>query len=172
MAFRLAVLLLFALVGVQLSSCQVLKGKISCLDCSHHYDLSGIKVVVKCDQVKKLVMATTGDGGSFTVNLPSSHTSKQTTPNNCLARLLGGPNQLYSSKKNMISKVVKSHEHPNSYTTSSPLAVYASCPSTATCRAPKEIGSSKTIDLPIPREWGLPPTSYYTPSIPIIIGIP
>ncbi|GLT81994.1 hypothetical protein SLE2022_004120 [Rubroshorea leprosula] len=171
MAFRLALFVLFALAGVQLSSCQVLKGKVSCLDCSRHYDLSEIKVTVKCDKVKKLAMATTVSGGSFTVSLPTSHTNSE--PNKCLARLLGGPNQLYATKKNMVSEVVKVQEHSSSYTISTSLAFSTSCPQTqkATCEAQTRLGSSKTVDLPIPREWGLAPTSYYVPFFPII-GIP
>ncbi|GAV87194.1 Pollen_Ole_e_I domain-containing protein [Cephalotus follicularis] len=169
--------LLFASVlsRIELCTCQVVKGKISCLDCSaSHYDLSGIKVLVKCEGVKKLGMATTEKTGSFEVELPS-HTSKTATPLNCLAKLLGGPNQLYAAKKNMVSRIINAKDkQSNSYTISTALAFHTSCPSTlkeAKCGAPDEIGSSKTIDLPIPREWGLAPTSYYIPFFPII-GVP
>ncbi|GLT63889.1 hypothetical protein SLA2020_364190 [Shorea laevis] len=171
MAFRLALFVLFALAGVQLSSCQVLKGKVACLDCSRHYDLSEIKVAVKCDKVKKLAMAATVSDGSFTVSLPTSDANSQ--PNKCFAKLLGGPNQLYATKKNIVSEVVEVHEHCSSHTISTPLAFSTSCPQTqkATCEARTRLGSSKTVDLPVPPEWGLAPTSYYVPFFPII-GIP
>ncbi|XP_022756657.1 uncharacterized protein LOC111304373 [Durio zibethinus] len=163
---------LLALARIQLSTCQVLNGKISCLGCSRGYDFSGIKVAVKCAQVKKLATSTTEENGSFKVELPKD-TSKTPTPLNCLAKLLGGPNQLYAWKKNLVSKVVKAHEL-NSYTISTPLAFSTSCPlasKDAKCGAPNENGSSKTVDLPLPPEWGLAPSSYYVPFIPII-GIP
>ncbi|KHN27637.1 hypothetical protein glysoja_026204 [Glycine soja] len=34
-----------------------------------------------------------------------------------------------------------------------------------------KFGSSKSFDLPLPREWGLAPSSFYVPFFPII-GIP
>ncbi|XVF05139.1 hypothetical protein REPUB_Repub05bG0145900 [Reevesia pubescens] len=176
MALRLVITALFfllALAKIQLSTCQVLKAKISCLDCKHDYDFSGIKVVVKCGQVKKLATATTEENGSFKVELPSDVSKTPTSPN-CLARLLGGPNQIYTWKKNLVTKVVKSHEL-NSYTISTPLAFSTSCPLAsqgAKCgAAPNETGSSKTVDLPLPPEWGLAPSSFYVPFFPII-GIP
>ncbi|XVE59597.1 hypothetical protein DITRI_Ditri05aG0058600 [Diplodiscus trichospermus] len=176
MALRSLVTALFFLLGlarIQLSTCQVLKGKISCLDCNRGYDFSGIKVLVKCDQVKKLATATTEENGSFKVELPTTDTSKTLKPLNCLAKLLGGTNQLYARKKNLVSKVVKAHEL-NSYTISTPLAFSTSCPlasKDAKCGAPNKTGSSKTINLPLPPEWGLAPSSYYVPFFPII-GIP
>ncbi|XP_022753755.1 uncharacterized protein LOC111302078 [Durio zibethinus] len=176
MALRSLITALFFLLGlawIQLSTCQVLKGKISCLDCNPDYNLSGIKIVVKCGQVKKLATATTEENGSFKVELPSDTSKTTPEPLNCFAKLLGGPNQLYVWKKNLASKVVKAHEL-NSYTISTPLAFSTSCPlasKDAKCGAPNQIGSSKTIDLPLPREWGLAPSSYYIPFVPII-GIP
>ena len=142
----------------------------SCIN--HIFANSGIKVVVKCAHVKKLATATAEENGSFKVKFPTD-ASKTPTPLNCLAKLLGGPNQLYAWKKNMVSKVVKAHEL-NSYTISTPLAFYTSCPlasKDAKCRATNEISSSKTVDLPLPPEWGLAPSSYYVPFFPII-GIP
>ncbi|XWS71453.1 hypothetical protein CRYUN_Cryun03dG0139200 [Craigia yunnanensis] len=175
MALRSLITVLFfllALARIQLSTCQVLEGKLSCLECNHDYDFSGIKVVVKCAHVKKLATATAEENGSFKAKLPTD-TSKTPKPLNCLAKLLGGPNQLYAWKKNLVSKVVKTHEL-NSYTFSTPLAFSTSCPLASKdtkCGAPNEIGSSKTIDLPLPPEWGLAPSSYYLPFFPII-GIP
>ncbi|XP_050212457.1 uncharacterized protein LOC126664219 [Mercurialis annua] len=165
MAFNSALLLLLlalSLSGLHLSTSQVLQGKLSCLDCSADYDFSGIKVLVKCANVKKLGQGTTTKEGSFEVELPS--TSTHETPSNCLAKLIGGTTQLYSTTKKMVSKIVKSHDS-NSYTISTPLAFY-------TVRTNlKGIGESKTVDLPLPKEWGLAPSSYYVPFFPII-GIP
>ncbi|XVF46938.1 hypothetical protein PTKIN_Ptkin03bG0068600 [Pterospermum kingtungense] len=176
MALRSVVIALFfllALARIQLSTSQVLEAKLYCFDCNHDYDFSGIKVVVKCAQVKKSATATSEENGSFKVELPTD-TSKTPKPLNCLAKALGGPNQLYAWKKKMVSKVVKAHEL-NSYTISTPLAFYTSCPLASkdakSCGAPNQIGSSKTVDLPLPPEWGLAPTSYYVPFMPII-GIP
>ncbi|KAB2080702.1 hypothetical protein ERO13_A05G079700v2 [Gossypium hirsutum] len=164
------VLFLVALTRVQLSNCQHLNAKISCFDCPHNYDFSGIQVAVKCEKVKKLATATTEENGSFKVQLPSGISNP-----NCLAKLLGGPNQLYSKKKNLVSKVVKVGHQLNTYTLSTPLAFSTSCPLASvdakSCGAQKGIGSSKTVDLPLPPEWGLAPSSYYVPFFPII-GIP
>lgn len=140
---------------------------------------SGIKILVKCDKVKKLGVATTEKDGSFEAELPTEHNSKtpSTTPLKCLAKLLGGPKQLYASNKIMVSQIIHSTTHDsNSYTISTPLAFHTSCPSTtsnqaAKCKAMSEFASSKTVDLPLPPEWGLAPSSYYVPFFPII-GIP
>lgn len=128
---------------------------------------SDIKVTVKCEGVKNLAMTTTEEDGSFKVNLPSDNTK---TSMNCLAKLLGGPIQLYAKKQNQVSQVIKGKEE-NSYIISSPLSFLISCPQNTNCKATKPIGSSKTIDLPLPPEWGLAPSSYYVPFVPII-GIP
>lgn len=127
---------------------------------------------MKCDKVKKLTMATTEDGGSFEAEVPSDYKTHP-TPLNCLAKLLGGPNQLYASTKVMVSQIVKT-QHSNYYTISTPLSFYNSCPSAishAKCDASKNWASSKTVDLPLPPQWGLAPSSYYIPFFPII-GIP
>lgn len=127
---------------------------------------------MKCDKVEKLAMATTESDGSFKADLPSS-----SLPSHCLAKLLGGPKQLYASRKDMISKIVKSqqaHEPSSTYTISTPLSFSISCPSKTKCGSPDAgTGAAKTIDLPIPPEWGLAPTSYYVP-VPFfpIIGVP
>ncbi|KDO35857.1 hypothetical protein CISIN_1g030378mg [Citrus sinensis] len=169
--------LLFALAlsaSFELSTChEVLKGKVSCSDCSNDYDLSGVKVLVKCNHLKKLAMATTQVSGSFKVNLPSDAAMKTPSPLHCHAKLFGGPVQLYASKKNMVSKVMKP-KNSNSYKISTPLAFSISCPSNvkdSKCGAANKFGSSKTVDLPLPPEWGLAPSSYYVPFVPII-GIP
>ncbi|WCJ41851.1 Pollen Ole e 1 allergen and extensin family protein [Euphorbia peplus] len=161
------IMLLFALAfsGFELSTCQVVKGKVSCLDCPPHYDFSGTIVSVKCDKVKKLVTTTTKSEGSFEVDLPSGSTTTTSTPLNCLAKLMGGTTQIYATNKNMVSKVVKSDDASNSYTISTPLAF------STTSKKLHGIHESKTIDLPLPKEWGLAPSSYYVPFFPII-GIP
>ncbi|GMI92265.1 hypothetical protein like AT2G27385 [Hibiscus trionum] len=165
LAITAALVLVLAFARVQLSTCHVLDAKISCLDCKHNYDFSGIKVAVKCDKVKKLATAITGENGGFKVELPLDISKDNIPPTSldCLAKLLGGPNQLYGKNKNLVSKVVKA----NSYTISTPLVFSTSCPLAKSCG----VGSSKTFDLPLPPEWGLAPSSYYIPFFPII-GIP
>ncbi|XP_059300341.1 uncharacterized protein LOC132052707 [Lycium ferocissimum] len=159
-----ALFIILALVSFQFSYSYVLKGSVTCLDCKQHTDLSGIKVSVKCSQVKTLAMATTKEDGSFGTNLPSDSTNK------CYAKILGGPNQLFVSRKEIDPTIVKAQEDDNSYTISKPLKFYTRCPLSNNGKC-HEFGSSKTIDLPVPKEWGLAPTSYYLPFIPII-GIP
>ncbi|KAF7119433.1 hypothetical protein RHSIM_Rhsim13G0112900 [Rhododendron simsii] len=177
----ISALLVFALVlaKFELSTSYVLKGSVHCLDCkyTHDHDLSGIKVQVKCSQVKKLAIATTGQDGTFQTELPSdTQATTQTSPSSCRSKLLGGPSQLYVSKKNMVSEIAKVPSESNSYTVSTPLMFYTSCPLAKNdhkCRARDAgVSSSKTIDVPFPPEWGLAPSSYYiNPFIPII-GIP
>ncbi|KAJ0083987.1 hypothetical protein Patl1_30381 [Pistacia atlantica] len=178
MGFRsVLTLLFFALalsISFQLSTChEALKGKVSCSDCNGNNDLTGFKVMVKCDKVKKVAVATTEVSGSFQVELPWD-TKKTPKPLNCLAKLLGGPVQLYVSKKNMVSNVAKG-KNAKSFRISTPLAFSVSCPATlmkdGKCNAATKFGSSKTVDLPLPREWGLAPSSYYVPFFPII-GVP
>uniref|UniRef100_A0A803R3D7 Uncharacterized protein n=1 Tax=Cannabis sativa TaxID=3483 RepID=A0A803R3D7_CANSA len=135
--------LVLLLARIDMSTCQVFKAKVSCLDCPTETDLSEIP------------------------------TDKKTPPKplNCLAKLLGGPNQLYASSKTMVSQLVQTNDQ---YTISTPLSFYNSCPSTITqakCEANKKWDSSKTVDLPLPPQWGLAPSSYYIPFFPII-GIP
>ncbi|XP_061343883.1 uncharacterized protein LOC133289876 [Gastrolobium bilobum] len=164
----ITLLFALALAGIDPSTCQMVKGKVSCIDCTHNYDLSDIKVSVKCEGVKKLAVATTEENGSFKVDLPSGHTKPSSV--NCLAKLIGGTVQLYVSRKDQVSQIVKGKEQ-NSYTISTPLSFLTSCPQNTDCKAAKQVGSSKTIDLPLPPEWGLAPSSYYIPFVPII-GIP
>ncbi|KAK7263419.1 hypothetical protein RJT34_31008 [Clitoria ternatea] len=164
-----ALIFALALARIDPSTCQMLQGKVSCLDCTHTYDLSDIKVSVKCEGVKKLAVATTEDDGSFKVELPSEHTT-QPSSGNCLAKLLGGPVQLYVPRKNQVSQIMNDKEQ-NSYTISTPLSFMTSCPQNTKCKSSKQVGSSKTVDLPLPPEWGLAPSSYYVPFFPII-GIP
>ena len=163
--------LLFALALAKIdpSTCQMVQGRVFCVDCTHNYDLSDIKVSVRCDGVKKLALATTENDGSFKVDLPLDHT-KPSSVKNCLAKLLGGPVQLYVSRENQVSQIIKGKDQ-NSYTISTSLSFRTSCPLTTKCKGGKQVGSSKTVDLPLPPEWGLAPSSYYVPFFPII-GIP
>ncbi|KAF3439429.1 hypothetical protein FNV43_RR17707 [Rhamnella rubrinervis] len=175
--FIISLVFALAFANVDLSTCttQILKAKVSCLDCKANYDLSGIKILVKCEQVKKLGVAITENDGSFEAELPADHTPSP-TPLKCLAKLLGGPKQLYAPNKLMVSQIIHTTHDSNSYSISTPLAFYTSCPSApsnqaAKCKAMTEFASSKTVDLPLPPEWGLAPSSYYVPFFPII-GIP
>ncbi|KAF8039593.1 hypothetical protein BT93_B1954 [Corymbia citriodora subsp. variegata] len=171
-----ALFVAFTLASLDVSDCHVVRGKLSCLDCKQGHDLSGIKVMVKCDGVKKASVATTEDDGSFQAELPSAKAAAAAaTPLNCLAKVLGGPDQLYTSRNHMVAKVVKTEGHDGtaaaSYALAAPLAVSTACPPTKECAAYDMVGSSKTVDLPLPKEWGLAPSSYYVPFFPII-GIP
>ncbi|CAL0304008.1 unnamed protein product [Lupinus luteus] len=171
MAYIHVIIALFFALGlakIDPSTCQTVKAKVLCLDCTQHYDLSDIKVSVKCEGVKKLSVATTEDDGSFNVNLPSDNTKPSSM--NCLANILGGKIQLFVSRKNQVSQIVKDIEQ-NSYTISTPLSFLTSCPKNTKCKVPTQVGSSKTVNIPLPPEWGLAPSSYYVPFIPII-GIP
>ncbi|PIA28185.1 hypothetical protein AQUCO_07200080v1 [Aquilegia coerulea] len=168
-----ALFLFLAFADIQSSTCHVVKGSVSCLDCAKHDDLSDVNVLVKCDKVKQFATTTTEKDGSFETKLNVDPSST-----NCQAQLLGGPEQLCSYKKSLVSKIVKDHDS-KSYTISTPLAFFTSCPSNtklpsspsnAKTGTATPFESSKTIDLPLPSEWGLPPTSYYIPIIPI--GIP
>ncbi|KAI3743290.1 hypothetical protein L1987_60996 [Smallanthus sonchifolius] len=164
------ILCALALSMAEFSMCHLLKSSVICVDCSTSSDLAGIKILVKCNQVKNLAMVTTNEHGVFETQLPSS---------NCQAKILGGPKQLYISRNAMVTSIMKVHE-TDSYTTSQPLNFYTSCPLSQNhdgkCGAHndaigRKVGSSKTVDLPLPKEWGLAPSSYYVLFFPII-GIP
>lgn len=129
---------------------------------------SDIKVSVMCVGMKRLAVATTENDGFFKVELPSHQTKPSKS---CLAKLLGGPVQLYVSRKNQVSQIIKDKEQ-NSYTLSTPLSFSTSCPHNTKCKTAKPVGSSKTVDLPLPPEWGLAPSSYYVVPFFPIIGIP
>ncbi|QCE09476.1 hypothetical protein DEO72_LG10g697 [Vigna unguiculata] len=164
-----ALILAVTMVRIRPSACQTVQGKVSCTDCTHSYDFSGIMVSVKCEGVKKIAMATTEDKGFFKVDLPRDHAKALSEM--CLVKLLGGPNHLYATEKNQISEIVKGKEK-NTYTISTPLSFLRSCPQNRECKVTEnQFSSSKTLDLPLPPEWGLAPTSYYLPFLPII-GIP
>ncbi|WVY99443.1 hypothetical protein V8G54_025513 [Vigna mungo] len=164
-----ALLLALTMLRIRPSACQTVEAKVSCTDCTHNYDFSGIMVSVKCEGVKKLATAATEEKGFFKVDLPRDHGKASSVK--CLVKLLGGPNQVYATKKNQVSEIVKGKEK-NTYTISTPLSFLRSCPKNRECKvADNHFSSSKTLDLPLPPEWGLAPTSYYLPFLPII-GIP
>uniref|UniRef100_A0A1J3DV52 Uncharacterized protein n=1 Tax=Noccaea caerulescens TaxID=107243 RepID=A0A1J3DV52_NOCCA len=162
MALRLSFLALF-LFTTALSFCLVVsaslvEGKVSCFDCPNDYDYSGIMISVSCGHTKTQFTVSTDKKGEFRSELPSRDKT------NCEAELKGSFKQLYASAKNVKSKIV--NLAGDKYGLSSKLIFLKSCP-----RSLGSFGSSKTVDLPVPPEWGLAPTSYYLPFIPII-GIP
>lgn len=122
---------------------------------------SGIMISVSCSHTKTRFTVSTDKKGDFMSKLPSRR-----IVSNCQAELQGSFKQLYASKKNIKSKIVKLTGEYNKYGLSSKLIFLKSCPRTL-----GSYGSSKTVDLPVPPEWGLAPTSYYLPFFPII-GIP
>lgn len=127
---------------------------------------------MKCSNVKKTAVANTNEDGTFETELPKD---TKNSPNSlkCLAKILGGPSLLYTSGKKTISRVEKVQGH-DYFKNSEPLNFYKSCPAkkhTQCASIDLQFGSSKTFDIPLPREWGLAPSSYYLPFIPII-GIP
>lgn len=118
-------------------------------------------------------MAYTEEDGSFTTEIPSDGANTAAAPSNCMAKIMGGPKQLFIPEKEAIIPVfANAKEKSADFTTVKPLGFYKRCPSKGRCGG-KDMGfaSSKTVDLPLPREWGLAPSSYYVPFIPII-GIP
>lgn len=131
--------------------------------------------MVKCKSVKNLTIAITEADGSFETSLPSDVASMDfeaaSSSPKCIAKLVGGSHQLFASRKDMASTVIK-ETNSNFFTISSPLK-FSTCKQNIKCKAMKKefTADSKTIDLPLPPEWGFPPTSYYLPVLPII-GIP
>lgn len=128
-----------------------------------------MKVSVKCEKVKNLVVANTESDGSFEAKLPYSSSTEHSVK--CLASLMGGVEQVYALRKDMVSQIVKANNNKDTYyTISSPLRFMRK--SKGGNAIGQQVGSSKTVDVPLPREWGLAPSSYYVPFFPIIIGIP
>ncbi|XP_057731255.1 uncharacterized protein LOC130946509 [Arachis stenosperma] len=165
-----ALVFVLVLTKVDPSACQLVKGKVSCNDCTHqNYDFSGIKVSVKCEGVKRVAMATTQDNGTFKVDLPF-HQHNNNFMKKCQAKIIGGPNHIYARKKNQVSEIVMKGKEVK---LSSPLSFFKECPQQHIeyCNA---FASSKTFDFdfPFPPEWGLAPSSYYFPYFFPIIGIP
>lgn len=133
--------------------------------------LLGNMIAVKCNRVKNITVAITKVNGSFETRLPfEASNDSEAAASNCVAKLVGGPHQLYAARKDMASTVIKA-TNSNFFTIATALK-FSTCKQNRKCKAIKEfMADSKTIDLPLPPEWGLPPSSYYLPVLPII-GIP
>ncbi|KAJ0266569.1 Pollen Ole e 1 allergen and extensin family protein [Hirschfeldia incana] len=164
-AFSLFVLAVFS--NIELSASSLVLGKVSCLDCHRDFDFSGIKILLKCDGEKKPVTTMAASDGSFRSVLP---TAKEKVSMKCLAKILGGPEQLYGHKQNMVSKLVKSKHGSRVLTTLNPLSFSLSCPKPTGDNVGNMIGDSKTVDFPGMGGFGFPPASFF-PFLPII-GIP
>ncbi|KAL1188622.1 hypothetical protein V5N11_016165 [Cardamine amara subsp. amara] len=163
-AFFLFVLAFFS--NFNLSASALVRGNVSCLDCHRDFDFSGIKVLLKCDGEKKPITAMAASDGSFLSELPTADKKHSA---NCLAKLLGGPEQLYAHKHNLVSELVKSTHDSKVLTTSNPLSFSLSCPKPTGDNVGNMIGDSK-IDFPGLGGFGFPPASFF-PFLPII-GIP
>ncbi|KAK9734556.1 hypothetical protein RND81_04G148000 [Saponaria officinalis] len=169
MAFpRFIIVFIIALTfsRIEHTLCSEVKGSVSCSDCGPDYDFTGIRILVKCSNVKKLSEAITDKKGNFATNLPSDAATSASPK--CLAKVLGGSSQLYATKQNMVSVIVMARGDKNTYTLHTPLIVSKSCHGKCGSSRP-DIDSSKTIDFP--PEFGLPPASDFVAFIPII-GIP
>ncbi|KAL0534324.1 hypothetical protein IC582_028614 [Cucumis melo] len=175
--FIFPIFLFMVLASTQLAQCNTLKAKISCLDCQSNYDFSGNLIMVKCERVKNLTIAITKADGSFETPLPSDMASVDSEaappPPKCIAKLVGGSHQLFASRKELVSTIIK--ETNSKFFTIATALRFSTCKEiNRKCKAIKKesIEDSKTFDLPnLPPEWGFPPTSYYLPVLPII-GIP
>ncbi|CAN8252576.1 unnamed protein product [Cochlearia groenlandica] len=155
-----------AFSSFELSASSFVIGKVSCLDCHRDFDFSGIKVLLKCDGEKKPTTIMTDSDGSFKSVV---HAADENQSKNCLAKLLGGPEQLYAHKHNLVSALVKSKHNSKVLTTSSPLSFSLSCPKPTSDNVENMIGDSK-IEFPGMGGFGFPPMSFF-PFLPII-GIP
>ncbi|XP_010421032.1 PREDICTED: uncharacterized protein LOC104706531 [Camelina sativa] len=164
-AFFLFTLAVFS--NMELSASSLVSGKVSCLDCHHDFDFSGIRVLVKCDGEKKQITAMAASDGSFLTVLPAAYKKGSM---NCLAKLLGGPEQLYAHKHNLVSELVMSKHDSKVLTTSNPLPFSLSCPKPTEDNVGNMIGDSKTVNFPGAGGFGFPPASFF-PFLPII-GIP
>ncbi|KAH0896148.1 hypothetical protein HID58_045716 [Brassica napus] len=164
-AFFFFVLAVFS--NLELSSSTLFHGKVSCLDCHRGFDFSGVKVLLKCEGEKKHITTMATSDGSFRSVLP---TNDRKHSMNCLAKLLGGPEQLYAHKHNMVSELVKSKHDTKVLTTSNPLSFSLSCPKPTGDNVGNMIGDSKTVNFPGTGGFGFPPASFF-PFLPII-GIP
>ncbi|KAJ4910917.1 Pollen Ole e 1 allergen and extensin family protein [Raphanus sativus] len=164
-AFFLFVLAVFS--NFELSASTLVIGKVSCLDCHSDFDFSGVKFLLKCDGEKKPITAMAASDGTFRSVLP---TTDKKHSMNCLAKILGGPEQLYAHKHNMVSELVKSKHDTKVLITSNPLSFSLSCPKPTGDNVGNMIGDSKTVNFPGTGGFGFPPASFF-PFLPII-GIP
>ncbi|CAN6849014.1 unnamed protein product [Brassica oleracea var. botrytis] len=164
-AFFLFVLGLFS--NFELSASTLVLGKVSCLDCHGDFDFSGVKVLLKCEGEKKPITTMATSDGSFRSVLLTADKKRSM---NCLAKLLGGPEQLYAHRHNMVSELVKSKHDTKVLTTSNPLSFSLSCPKPTGDNVGNMIGDSNTVNFPGTGGFGFPPASFF-PFLPII-GIP
>ncbi|KAL9257976.1 S40-7-like protein [Drosera capensis] len=173
-AFAITVVFVTLASRMEFSVCSVVRASVSCMDCAHGYDLSGIRVVMECNNGNILATATTNKDGIFEAHLPLDP-KPPIMVSICLVKLLGANEQFYALKKNMVSQIAMVENNASVYTTATPLTISKSCSSVARsgkCRLQgHELSSSKTVNLPVPSMYGLPPTSFYAPLFPII-GIP
>ncbi|KAJ4883646.1 Pollen Ole e 1 allergen and extensin family protein [Raphanus sativus] len=166
----LAAFFLFVLAVIsnfELSASSLVRGRVSCLDCHRDFDFSGIKILLKCDGEKKPMTAMAASDGSFQSVLP---TANKKVSMKCLAKILGGPEQLYAHKHNLVSELIKSKHESEVLTTSNPLSFSLSCPKPTGDNVGITIGDSKPVDFPGMGGFGFPPASFF-PFLPII-GIP
>ncbi|KAH9612825.1 hypothetical protein KSS87_015378 [Heliosperma pusillum] len=136
-----------------LSSCSRVKGYVSCTDCHPDYDFSGIKVQVKCDQVKTISEAITNKTGHFEAILPtdSSATSLASTTPNCWAELVGGASQLYFPKQNTMSKLSITLHDNSTFSQTTPLVFATSCSSKCEYKIEQSSnGTSMTVYVIMP----------------------
>ncbi|KAJ0976701.1 hypothetical protein J5N97_012175 [Dioscorea zingiberensis] len=183
-----ALLLLLFISHTNLSTCSttgtVLKGSVSCLDCTSHQDLSGVKVAVSCSHTSKVVSTLTNKEGHFEAELPSSSSSSSSSSPKCIATLLGAKVQLCAFRKDMVSKVIRPQTSSNSYILTTPLNFFTTSCTTRVNGAMHgklaDDGSSSSSsssspstpdNIPQPYPWGLPPPSIFYRFLPII-GIP
>ncbi|KAG0492073.1 hypothetical protein HPP92_005471 [Vanilla planifolia] len=187
--------LLFSLL--QFSMGILLKGSVTCGDCSPSYNLSGVRIAVRCANNRMPYYAVTNAKGQFEVHISSR--SSPPPPRNCTANLLGGPTQLCAFKKSMASRVVSvnSGGGESSGALQTPLAFFTSCQkmmegsrveksggkaAAGEQKAPNRGSTSPSGTpptggrnyLPPPESYGLPPLPpliYIFPFVPII-GIP
>lgn len=131
---------------------------------------TGLGVVVRCGRDGQVGGALTNDSGWFKVNMRRPGLLQSAAP--CYAMLVSGPRRRCRFKDgHSMARVVDGRlTSPLTFSPASCVGEPSQGLGPASIRG-AELGDSKTIDLPLPREWGLPPTSYYTfPVIPI--GIP
>ncbi|KAL9264142.1 hypothetical protein AKJ16_DCAP14433, partial [Drosera capensis] len=173
-AFAITVVFVTLASRMEFSVCSVVKAFVSCMDCGRGHDLSGIRAVMECNNGNKLATATTTKDGVFEAHLPLDP-KPPIMVSICLVKLLGANEQFYALKKNMVSEIAMAEDNTDVYTTVTPLTISRSCSSvgrSGKCRLQgHELSSSKTVNLPVPSVYGLPPTSFYVPLFPII-GIP
>ncbi|CAN6439185.1 unnamed protein product [Victoria cruziana] len=166
----LSVLLLQSASGHGVGGDVVVTGSVSCPHCTSGDQLQGLGVVVGCGRDGQVGGALTNDSGWFKVNMRRPGLLQSAAP--CYAMLVSGPRRRCRFKDgHSMARVVDGRlTSPLTFSPASCVGEPSQGLGPASIRG-AELGDSKTIDLPLPREWGLPPTSYYTfPVIPI--GIP